>query len=46
MTASTYLMAANAAVWIGVAGYVLYLASRQRRLERRLRQLEVSNVGR
>ncbi len=46
MHASTYLLVANAAVWIGVAGYVLYLSSRQRRLERRLKQLEVSGGGR
>jgi len=46
MNASTYLMAANAAVWIGVAGYVAWLATRQRRLERRLKQLEITGVGR
>lgn len=36
----TYLLAANVAVWIGLCGYVAFMASRQRNLERRLRQLE------
>ena len=46
MDASTYLMIANVAVWIGVAGYLALMAARQRRLERRLKQLEVSGGGR
>lgn len=46
MNASSYLMVANIAVWLAVAGYVAFLATRQRRLERRLKQLELSGGGR
>ena len=35
-----YLLAANVAVWLGLCGYVVFVASRQKRLERRLKQLE------
>lgn len=35
-----YLFAANAAVWIGLAGYILFLARNQARLEQRLHHLE------
>jgi CcmD family protein len=40
MGKENYLLAANVAVWLGVCGYLLFLAGRQKRLERRLRQLE------
>jgi len=36
----TYLLAANVIVWLGICGYVAFLATRQGRLERRLKQLE------
>ncbi len=36
----TYLFAANLAVWLGLGGYVAFLAARAGGLERRLRQLE------
>jgi CcmD family protein len=35
-----YLLAANAVVWLGLCGYLAFLASRQKRLEQRLKQLE------
>lgn len=35
-----YLLAANVAVWLGLCGYVVFVASRQKQLERRLKQLE------
>lgn len=38
---NTYLLAANVAVWIGIAGYVAFLAARSRRLEERLKHLEI-----
>ena len=36
------LLAANVAVWSGVVLYVLSLARRSLRLEKRIRQLEIS----
>jgi len=35
-----YLLAANVVIWVGICGYVLFVAGRQRHLERRLKQLE------
>jgi len=35
-----YLLAANVALWLGIAGYLAFLASRQGRLERRIQQME------
>jgi len=35
-----YLLAANVMVWLGLCGYVIFVATRQKRLERRLKQLE------
>jgi CcmD family protein len=35
-----YLMAANIVVWLGVGGYLLFLAGQKRRLLRRIAQLE------
>ncbi|WP_081859033.1 CcmD family protein [Desulfohalovibrio reitneri] len=34
-----YVLAANAAVWIGIAAYLGFLGSRQTRLRRRMEQL-------
>jgi CcmD family protein len=38
----TYLIAGNIAVWLGIGGYVLYLATVQTRLGLKIRQLEIS----
>jgi len=36
-----YLFAANIIVWVGIGCYVAFLAASQKRLERRLKRLEV-----
>lgn len=41
MSASTYIILANVAVWGGLACYGGFLASRGARLARRARQLEL-----
>jgi len=40
MGKENYLLAANVVVWLGVCGYVVFVAARQKHLERRLKQLE------
>ncbi|MFP5238263.1 MAG: CcmD family protein [Acidobacteriota bacterium] len=40
MGKENYLLAANVVVWLGLCGYMAFVASRQKRLERRLKQLE------
>lgn len=40
MTLTSYLLAANAAVWIGLAGYIFFLARKQALLDQRLQLLE------
>ena len=40
MSNQGYLLAANVVVWLGLCGYMAFVASRQKRLERRLKQLE------
>ncbi|MBQ3892907.1 MAG: CcmD family protein [Desulfovibrio sp.] len=40
MSALAWLMAANAALWIGFGLYAARLASTQKRLEKRVSQLE------
>jgi CcmD family protein len=40
MDAAQYLLVANAAVWIGLGGYIFFLARRQAWLEQRLEHLE------
>ena len=40
MTALHWLMAANAVLWIGLGLYMAFLASSQKKLERRLAQWE------
>ncbi|MDZ7762414.1 MAG: CcmD family protein [Desulfovermiculus sp.] len=42
MSGSSMLLAANVAVWSGIMLYVLSLARRYVRLEKRMRQLEIS----
>jgi len=41
MEKETYLFVANALVWIGVGGYLLYLSRVQARLKKRLKRLEI-----
>ncbi|MEW5774354.1 MAG: CcmD family protein [Thermodesulfobacteriota bacterium] len=41
-----YLMAANVAVWLGIGGYLLFLAGRQKQLELRLKRMEVLDGSR
>ncbi len=36
----TYLIASNVVIWLGIGGYVFYLAAVQKKLERKLEQLE------
>lgn len=36
-----YLIIANVCIWMGVGGYLLFLARQQAVLERRVRQLEI-----
>lgn len=45
MTATTYLLIANILVWLGICGYVGFLALRQKALAGRLKQLELMNDG-
>ena len=40
MQAQTYLFFGNLVVWLGVAGYVAFLAAKSARLEQRLNQME------
>lgn len=41
MPATTYLVLANAAVWLGIAGYLAFLASRAAELKKREQQVEL-----
>lgn len=41
MSATTYIFIANVAVWLGVAGYLVFLASKASGLEKRVRQIEL-----
>ena len=43
MTALTWLIAANAALWIGLGLYVARMASAQKNLERRVAQWELEH---
>jgi len=43
MGKETYLLAANVVVWLGLCGYLAFVAARQKRLEQRLKQLETLN---
>lgn len=36
-----YLFAANVAVWLGIGAYLVFLASRQAALAKRIRQTEI-----
>ncbi|MFN2268489.1 MAG: CcmD family protein [Desulfonatronovibrio sp.] len=39
----TYLIAGNIAVWLGIGGYLIYLAGVQKKLDLKIRQLELSS---
>lgn len=41
MSATTYLIIANAAVWIGIAGYISFLFVKADGLKKRQRQIEL-----
>lgn len=38
---TSYLFAANVAVWLGIGGYLVFLALRQSAISRRIRQTEI-----
>lgn len=41
MEAISWLAAANAAIWLGIGGYVAFLARKQCELRRRMHNLEL-----
>ncbi len=41
MDSSLWLLMANAAVWIGMGGYLCFLGANQKRLASRIRQMEL-----
>ena len=43
MDTLTWVIMANAAVWIGIGSYMAFLAARQRSLATRLAQMEMLN---
>ena len=43
MESTTWLLMANAAVWLGVGGYLFLLSRSQKQLEQRIRQMELMN---
>ncbi len=45
MDNTIFLMAGNAVVWIGVCGYLAFLAQKQRRIDQRLAQMELLQDG-
>ncbi len=45
MSATTYLILANAAVWLGIAGYMALLASKASELKKREQQVELLGGG-
>lgn len=38
----TYLIAGNVVVWLGIGGYLFFLAAAQRNIELKISQLEMS----
>lgn len=40
-----WVMAANIVVWLGISGYVAFIASCQSRLARRIKQMELLQNG-
>lgn len=45
MQHTDFLFAANLVVWLGIGGYLAFLALGQRRLARRCQQLELMRDG-
>lgn len=45
MSATTYLIMANALVWAGIAGYLGFLATRASELKKREQQIELLGGG-
>ena len=43
MDSLTWVILANAVVWLGIGGYVAYLAACQRALASRIRHMEMLN---
>lgn len=41
MDHTSYLLAANLVVWLGIGGYAFFLSRTQHRLEQRLHHLEI-----
>lgn len=41
MSSTTYLIIANSAVWLGIAGYLAFLATRAANLKKRAQQIEL-----
>jgi CcmD family protein len=41
MNAQSYLLIANAAVWVGIGAYLLFLGQQSSRLKKRLEQLHL-----
>lgn len=41
MSADTYLLWANVVVWLGIAGYLVFLGAKSAQLSQRLNQLEL-----
>ncbi len=39
----TYLIMGNVVVWLGIGGYLCYLAAVQKKLALKIRQLEISS---
>lgn len=45
MSATTYIVLANAAVWLGLAGYIAFLMNRGANLRKRQQQIELLEGG-
>lgn len=45
MSATTYIVLANAAIWLGLAGYLGFLATGEARLRRREQQIRLLGDG-
>jgi len=38
-----YLIISNVIIWLGIGGYLFFLATKAKKLERKLKQLELLN---
>lgn len=43
MDSSNWLLMANIAIWLGMGGYLCLLATKQKQLDKRIRQMEMLN---